>query len=240
LKNQPKLLWGIVALNVLFTAFLGYTVLSGSAFRIYIEDHPKEIMDSVQRHMETAQADANESANENLKANQDFLLNDPRHPFLGNPKGDVTIVEFLDYNCGYCKKAYPSLEQLIAEDKDVRVVLIELPILHETSALAARWALAAHDQGGYAAFHKSLMEHRGPITEEVLTTFATAANLDVAGIKAKADSPEVSNVLAENAKKSMELNIQGTPGFIIGENVIRGFVELPVLKEAVKAARDAK
>lgn len=248
-NTSHKLLWAGVILSLVSSGALWYKQLSpaqsggdstNAAIKKWIDENPADIMASVQKHMEGQQANAEAGAGEAVKANADFLYGEGRHPVMGNPSGDVTIVEFLDYNCGFCKKAHGPLQQLIAKDKNVKIVLVELPILHETSGLAARWALAADELGGYESFHGALMEHRGPINEEVLSGFATAAGLDPAKVKAAAEEKDKTDEINENLAKAQEMTISGTPGFIIGDQIIRGYVELPALEAAVASARGSK
>lgn len=252
---QHKALWGLLILNLLATAGVGAYVYTSQAkapaqdaaaagidgsIKTWVEANPQVIVESVQKLMSGQQEQNNAQSLEKVKANHDFLYNDARHPVLGNKDGDVTVVEFLDYNCGYCKKAYGPVMELIEKDPNVKVVLIEIPILAESSELAARWALAAHDQGQYGAFHKALMENHAPISEETLTSMAEAAGLNVAEIKAKADSEDVKKAVAENLAKSQEIGVNGTPGFIIGNEIIRGYIEYPEMKAAVDKARSHK
>lgn len=235
--NSTRILWILVVINLLVTAFLGYFLWSGKAVEKWVVANPLVIFDAVNNHLQGNTKEAEAKAADALKSNHAFLYEDDRHPVLGNRNGDVTIVEFLDYNCGYCKKAYEVLAQVIAEDANVKVVLIEIPILHESSGLAARWALAANRLGNYAEFHKSLMQHKGPITEEILTGFAQNAGLDAAKVKELAETPEIGAIVGENLQKANEMGISGTPGFIIGEQIIRGYVEAPVMKQVIAETR---
>lgn len=249
--SSNKILWTLVIVNLVATVGLGAYILtprsggsssaelSGGEGQIsaYIKDNPKEIIDAVNAYMAGEQDRSNAASLESIKSNKDFLENGKIHPVLGNPKGDVTLVEFLDYNCGYCKKAYPVVMEAIQKDPKLRVVLIEIPILHETSALAAQWALAAHKLGGYEKFHQQLMENTVPISAELLATFAKTAGLDVDKMKEAATSGEIVEQVGQNLSKAQEMGINGTPGFIIGDNVIRGFVEYPGLKSAIDEAR---
>lgn len=244
-----KILWALVGINLVATAGLAYVTFTPSAVQgsatssvsgldeqisAYIKDNPKEIMESVNAYMAGEQDRSEERTKEALKTEKDFLYNTDIHPVLGNPDGTVSIVEFLDYNCGYCKKAYPIIEETIAKHKNVRVILIEIPILHETSALAAHWALAAKELGHYDTFHKELMTNTSPITEELLTGFATKAGIDAAKLKELANSDGIKAQVSENLAKAQAIGINGTPGFIIGDNIIRGYVEYPAMKAAIE------
>ena len=248
-----KVLAGLTIFNLLATAGLAYVVLkptvtetgsstasmSDEQIKNYISANPKQIIDSVNAYMAGEQGRSDEQTLASVTANHDFLYAKDAHPALGNLDGDVTIVEFLDYNCGYCKKAQPVLMDLVAKDKNVRLVLIEIPILAESSATAAQWALAANQLGGYGIFHEKLMTHKGPINEEVLTGFAKDANLDPAKVKELANSQDITGQVAKNLAKAQEIGINGTPGFIIGDDIIRGYVDLPALQASVDKARKA-
>ena len=248
---DKKVLWGLVVFNLLATAAIGYVALkpmittdsaSSSAsiedqIKTYISAHPKDIIDSVNAYMAEGQSKSDEQTKAAIATNHDFLYAKDAHPVLGNADGDVTIVEFLDYNCGYCKKAQPVLQDLLNKDKNVRLVLIEIPILAESSATAAQWALAINQMGHYAKFHDALMQHKGPIDETVLSKFATDAGADPVKVKELANSQDITGQLAKNLAKAQEMGINGTPGFIIGEDVIRGYVELPAMQASVDKAR---
>ncbi len=252
--SSNKILWTLVIINLVATAGLGVVTFQPSLLQessaaintseeqisAYIKDNPKDIIDAVNAYMAGEQDRSEAKTVEALKSEKDFLYNADIHPVLGNPKGDVTIVEFLDYNCGYCKKAYPVMMDTLAKDSNVRLILIEIPILAETSATAAQWALAAHELGHYDAFHKQLMENTVPISEDLLATFAKNAGIDVDKIKTLAASGEIVAQVGENLAKAQAIGINGTPGFIIGDTVIRGYVEGPAIKAAIEQARKDK
>lgn len=245
--SPSKILWSLVIINLVATAGLGFMVLkpaeksnaSDEQMKNYISANAKHIIDSVNTYMAGEQGRGDEQTRAAIKANQDFLYAKGAHPIIGNENGDVTVVEFLDYNCGYCKKAQPIIKELVAKDKNIRVVFIEIPILAESSALAAQWALAADQMGKYEQFHDKLMEHKGPIDENVLTSFAKDVGLNAAKVKELANSQDITGQVGENLAKAREMGINGTPGFIIGDDIIRGYVELGALQASVDKARKA-
>ena len=157
----------------------------------YLKSHPEIILESVQKFREKQEADRREQGATNLQALRNDLERDPQTPAVGNPKGDVTIVEFFDYNCGYCKSVLATVQQLLSEDSGVRLVLKEYPILSEGSKFAARAALAAGEQGRYFEFHNILMELRGQVTEESVLKAAVGASLDVPKLKRDMEKPEI-------------------------------------------------
>ncbi|MDG1130233.1 MAG: DsbA family protein [Paracoccaceae bacterium] len=174
-----------------------------------------------------------------LQDQRDLLINDPNAPVLGNPDGDVTVVEFFDYNCPYCKRAMPEVEALIESDPNVRVVYREWPILGEGSVFAARAALAARVQGNYDAFHWALMGQPGRIEEPVVLRIAAEVGLNVDRMLLDMDSAEIDEHLATSNALATALGFGGTPSFVIGDALLPGFVELSALEQGVAKARAA-
>ena len=205
----------------------------------YLRAHPETILESVESFQKKKYEEQIAQQRQNLKAYADFL-HDPQAPFAGNPQGDVTVVEFFDYNCGYCKRAFPDILHLIEADKNVRVVLRDLPILGETSVLAAKWALAAHLQGKYFDFHKALMSHNGPIDTGVLEQIAKSTGLDVEKLRKDADGEEVKKRMDKDGEIARSIGITGTPAFIVNDDIARGAVGYDGLKQAVDDARKTK
>ncbi len=203
-------------------------------------ENPKLIMDSVEKfqteQMEKQRVEQQGKISEFVKTLDTNLA----AYTAGNPKGDVTVVEFFDYNCGYCKKAFTEVNKLIEEDKDVHVIFFEMPILGPQSTAAARWSMAAAKQGKYFDFHRAAMQFTGPKTEENLEDLAKKAGLDIAKAKKDKDDPSVDQQIEANIGKAQELGFSGTPGFIIGENPVFGYLEYDAMKSAVKMVRDTK
>ncbi len=160
---------------------------------------------------------------------------------LGNPEGDVTLVEFIDYSCGYCKRALPDIVSLLNTDPKLKVVLKEFPILGPGSAAAARVAVAVRmqDPGGqrYLAFHERLLGENGPAGEEKALAAARDEGLDMARLAQDMTSEEVGATLAESAKLASALGIKGTPGYVIGNSVVFGAVGATALRARIGAAR---
>lgn len=205
--------------------------------RDYIANNGDQILKSVDTYQQKA---SKERYAEGLKNNKDALFNDEKSPFIGNAKGDVTVVEFFDYNCGYCKKVLPTINDLIKSEPNVKFVFKDLPILGPTSETAAKWALAAQKQGKYFEYHQKLMENAKPITDDVLAELAKAAGLDVAKMKVDADSSDVLLQIEKNRTLAQSMGLGGTPAFIIGDTVMPGAVGLDQMKKAVSDARAAK
>jgi protein-disulfide isomerase len=206
-----------------------------------LEENPQLIIDSVEKHR-VAQMEKDMEAQKAGVIEFQKTLGDKYGAYtVGNPKADVTIVEFFDYNCGYCKKAFEEVNKLIEEDKNVKVVFFEMPILGPQSTEAAKWSAAAAAQGKYFDFHRALMSFQGPKTDENLAKLAKDAGLDVDKAKAAKDSPDIMKGIEANIQKAQELGFSGTPGFIIGSRPVFGYMEYDAMKSAIETERqDAK
>ncbi len=208
--------------------------------RDYLLDHPEVIVEAL-KAMETkheaAQAARRQEA---LAALGDTLTANPDSPMLGNPDGDVTVVEFFDYNCGYCKRVVPDILALLDDDGGVRYVLKELPILSESSVIASRAALAvwslAPDR--YQDLHTRMMGLRGQLDEQRIMALVADLGLDVDRVKAAMESPEVNRELSRNRQMSKILGIRGTPAFVVGDRLIPGAVNRQQLEALVARARE--
>lgn len=176
-----------------------------------------------------------------LKSNAEAIFSSPRQVTIGNRGGDVTMVEFFDYNCGFCKRALTDMLGLIKADPKLRVVLKEFPILGPGSAEAARVAVAVRmqDPGGekYLAFHQKLLSGRGPADRATALAAAKEAGLDTARLEEDMVSDEAKGTLEESMVLARSLGINATPSYVIGDNVIVGAVGIAALTENVKAAR---
>ncbi|WP_298498496.1 DsbA family protein [uncultured Maritimibacter sp.] len=205
-----------------------------------IRENPQIIMEAVQL-LEAEQAAAQADAQaEVLKNQRELLERDPNAPVLGNPDGDVTVVEFFDYNCPYCKRAMAEVQGLIAADPNVRLVYREWPILGEGSVFAAKAALAAREQGKYEEFHWALMGMQGRAEEASVLRVAEDIGLDVERLRADMDAPEIQEHIATSMRLTQALGFNGTPSFVIGDNLIPGFVEEEHLRSAVDDTRSGR
>jgi protein-disulfide isomerase len=209
----------------------------GRILRQYLEDHPEAVLEALEAAEAKAKTAAAEKAKQAVATKQRELEADPASPVVGNPKGDVTLVEFFDYRCPYCKQVAPSLAMLLEEDKRLRVVMKEFPILGKESVIAARAALAAELQGKYAPFHHALMAVKGPLAEAVVYQTATGAGLDVERLKSDMARPEIEAQLRANYDLAQTLGIRGTPAFVVGGELIPGAVDLATLRRKIAAAR---
>jgi protein-disulfide isomerase len=163
---------------------------------------------------------------------------------LGNPHGDVTLVEFFDYNCGYCKRALPDMLTLLKDDPKLKIVLKEFPILGPGSLEAARVAVAVRmqDPGGqkYIAFHQELLGSQGPASQDKALVAAKDQGLDMARLERDMASDEVGITLKEDLQLASALAITGTPGYVIGKDVVLGAIGMTGLKRQIDAARGAE
>lgn len=210
----------------------------GDIIRQYLLENPEVVRDAMQE-LERKQQEAEDSARtDTLKTMAAEIFRSKDDLIGGNPNGKVTMVEFFDYNCGYCKRAFPDVMKMVDSDKDLKLVMKEFPILGPGSVYAARAALASRKQGKYWEYHMALMAHEGRIDEAVADQIAEAAGLDVKKLKADMEADEVNQVITRNMQLADSLKIQGTPAFIIDETVIPGAVGYEALAAVVKQVRD--
>lgn len=208
--------------------------------REYLMENGNVILESIEAYQLKQEQEQTQAASEAIRNESAFLYQNESSPQVGNPNASVTIVEFFDYNCGYCKRALADLVELLDEDSDLRIVFKEVPILSPTSREAARWAIAANKQGKYFAYHQLLMNHSGQTDEATLESLAKQAGLDVDQLKKDKDSSEVDAIIDKNLEYMEKFGIRGTPSFVVGDELLRGFVGKDALKEIIAAARANK
>ena len=206
----------------------------------YIVDHP-EIIGEALMTLQTRQQQSQESAaTAAIKAHHKDIFDDGLNTTVSNPVGDVTVVEFLDYNCGYCKAEAPRITELVKHDSGIRLVVKEFPILGPGSVLAARWALASREQGKYTVFHDALMAYKGPLNEQALTELATKTGLDAKKLSQGANTPAINAAIKSTYDLADALGIGGTPAIIIGDTLIPGAAPIETLQQAIAEARKKK
>ncbi|APZ51111.1 MULTISPECIES: DsbA family protein [Rhodobacterales] len=204
-----------------------------------IRENPEIIMEAVAL-LEQRQADAQAQNQSDVLRNQrDLIEHDPNAPVLGNPDGDVTVVEFFDYNCPYCRRAKPEIRALIEEDPNVRLVYREWPILGEGSVFAAKAALAARAQGKYEDFHWAMMAIDGRANEASVMRVAEDVGLDLDQLRQDMEAQEVAEHIETSMRLTQALGFNGTPSFVIGDALVPGFVEKERLSDLVSEARDS-
>jgi len=202
-----------------------------------IRTNPEIVLEALET-LRTRDAQAQEArVRRTLVERRADLLQDPAAPVAGNPQGDVTVVEFFDYQCGYCKSVHPTVKDLLAADGRIRKVYKELPILGPGSVIAARAALASRAQGRYLPFHDALMEARGPVTEDSVMRIARSVGLDVDRLRRDMGGAEVERAIRANMDLADALGIRGTPAFVIGDQIAPGALDLQGLQMMVRRAR---
>ncbi len=210
----------------------------------YLITHP-EVLQEAMSELEKRQASADaEKHKDGVKQNAQTLFSSPRQVVLGNPSGDVTFVEFFDYNCPYCKRAMGDMLTLLEHDTKLKVVLKEFPVLGPGSVEAAQVAIAVHmqDKTGkkYLEFHQKLLGSRGQADRAHALAVAKDIGMDMAKIEKDINGAEVKATLEENFKLADALGLNGTPSYVIGENVVVGAIGLPGLQEKINTARCGK
>jgi protein-disulfide isomerase len=226
----------------------------GEIVKGYMIAHPEaigQILAEVLKHRPSTNASANAALGANGKTaadrsaavagNADSLFSSPHQVTLGNPSGNVTLVEFFDYSCGFCKRALPDMLSLVKDDPKLKIVLKEFPILGPGSIEAARVAIAVRmqDPGGqkYLAFHQALLTGAGPASKDKALAAAKDQGLDMNRLERDMASEEVATTLTEDAKLASAVGITATPGYVIGGNVVLGAVGVSGLKGQIDAAR---
>ncbi|SMX49726.1 DsbA family protein [Maliponia aquimaris] len=203
-----------------------------------IRENPEIVMEAVAiLEQRQAQAQARDQV-QVLETQRELIERDPNAPVLGNPEGDVTVVEFFDYNCPYCRRVKPEVRALIDEDPNIRLVYREWPILGEGSVFAAKAALAARKQGKYEEFHWAMMGLQGRAEEASVLRVAEEIGLDLDQLRTDMQAPEVEEHIATSMQLTQALGFNGTPSFVIGDALVPGFVEKARLAEFVDAARE--
>lgn len=208
--------------------------------RAYLLDNPEVILEAMDV-LEARRADAQVAADRTLiDVNRAALFDSDADWSGGNPDGDLTLVEFLDYRCGYCKRAHPEVAELLERDGNIRIIRKELPILGEQSVLASRFAIATKAVAGddaYAQVSDALMTMRGGITEEGLDRMANTLGLDADAIMVEMESDATNEVIQNNRLLAQRLQMTGTPAFVLGNQVLRGYLPLDAMEQIVSEER---
>ncbi len=201
----------------------------GSQIREYLLTHPEVLPEAMQRLQDKSNAKI-------IAANRADILTPVGGAWAGNPNGDVTVVEYLDYNCGYCRASLPIVDQLIAADRNVKVIYRELPVLSLESETAARYAIVAGRHGKYRELHAALYAG-GPLTDASMDKALVTAGLDPAQVKEEAKAASVEAAIKTNLSLMRPLNMTGTPTWVIGDRVVSSVMKLEDMRDAVETAR---
>lgn len=209
--------------------------------RSYLLENPQVIMEAVavlERRDQQAKAENDVTL---ARTYADQLTNDGHSFQGGNPDGDITIVEFLDYRCGYCKKAFPEVEELIRADGNIRFIVKEFPILGEASEIASRFALAVKQVEGdeaYKSVHDALMGYQGAFSDAALGRMSDTFGYDTDAVLAAMNSDEVARIINDNRLLGQAMQITGTPTFVVQDQMLRGYVPLAQMTQIVAALRE--
>jgi len=208
--------------------------------RAYILENPEIIVEAMQV-LEQREQNAKANADRDLVASMRGPLEDDGYSLIaGNPDGDVTLIEFLDYRCGYCKQAHDGVKALIASDPNIKFIIKEFPILGPESTFASRAAMATLKQGAdaYLKFNDAMMRHRGNLDQPTVMRIAGEIGVDQAQLAEDIQDPQIAANIRKTYSLARRLDISGTPAFIIGDTVVRGFLPYDSLKEIVEEQRE--
>ncbi len=215
----------------------------GEAVREYLMENPEVLIEAigVLEQRQAAMETENDAAL--IRTHADAIYDDGHSWVGGNPDGDVTIVEFVDYRCGFCRRAHPEVEQLLSIDGDVRLIMKEFPILGEQSELASRFAVAVqqlHGEDAYKEAHDALITFRGDVTLPALERLAEELGHEAGALITRMNEPAVTDILRENRQLAERLRISGTPTFIMGDMMVRGYLPIDGMMELVDVVRGSE
>ena len=206
--------------------------------REYLLEHPEVIEEAIHALNARRQADQAARTRDALVKNRVALTGHPMSPVSGNPDGDVTLVEFFDYQCGYCKRSLQPVMDLLESDPELRVVWKDFPVLGQVSTFAALASMAAQKQGKYLALHKALMGAPDRLTEESVMEIAGQVGLDLKRLQQDMADREIIAYLQDTQRLARELGINGTPAFVIGNTLVPGAVDGARLRQLINQARN--
>ena len=208
--------------------------------RAYLMDNPEVIMEAVTL-LQNREAEAQARADDNLVSDNAAAIFDDGYSWVGgNPDGDITLVEFLDYRCGYCKRAHGEVAKLLETDGNIRLIVKELPILGDQSVLASRFAIATKQIAGddsYKAVNDALMAYNGDVTLPALRRLGSTFGLEMDAIEARMDSDEVTMEIAQTRALAQKLQITGTPTFVMQDEMLRGYLPYDQMMALVEEKR---
>ena len=212
----------------------------GAAVREYLLENPEVLMEAIEI-LEARQAEEAAAADDLLVSQHSDAIFDDGHSFVGgNPEGDITIVEFLDYRCSFCRRAHPEVAELVATDGNIRTITKEFPILGDESVEASRFAIAVLQEEGPEAYKRVsdlLMNHRGAFSRAALGRLAADEGLSADEIVKRMDSDAVTDVIRANRQLGQLLSVTGTPTFVFGDQMVRGYVPLEGMRAVVAELR---
>ena len=205
--------------------------------RDYLLANPEVLVESLEVYQDRQRIVEEQRQRERVVALRAQLADDPGAPVIGNPEGDVSVIEFFDYRCPYCVRVAEDLREAVRRDGNIRLVMKEFPILGPESTTVARMALAAAGQDRYEDYHFALMSVGGKVTEDKAWKVAKKIDLDVDQMRADMESPEIDDMLQRNYELAQALEIRGTPSFVIGDEVVRGALDMSRMRRLVAGVR---
>lgn len=224
MNKNGSLYISLVAL-VASIAALALSLKGGSNSTVSVEEtlknNPKLVVEAMQNYEQIAREEALASAQKMLDDNIDAINNDPNTPVIGNPDGEIVLVEFFDFSCGYCHRLYPALKNIIAKNPNVKVLVKSLSFVSPVSGYAAKAALAAGEQGKYAEMYMALFEAKGPMTEESVDAAAQSLGLDMAKYKEDMNSAKINNIMASFSELAGKIQVNGVPTMILNGKLLQ-------------------
>jgi protein-disulfide isomerase len=241
---------GLIAVGIILGArataperFAGQAALTGDkaalgkTIREYLIANPEVLVEAMQELERKQDSQRDSTAQKAIQENRTALVSDPDSPIAGNPSGDVTIVEFSDYQCPYCKRVHSSVQSVLKGDGKVKLVFKDLPILGEPSRIAALAALAARNQGKHLALHDALLEFGGKLDRAKIIEIAGSVGLDVTRLQKDMEDPKLPQIIERNMALASALGVRGTPAFVVGNQFVPGAVDSETLKRLIAEAR---
>jgi protein-disulfide isomerase len=209
----------------------------GKSIHDYLVTHPEVLVEAMEVLERKQNAERDTAAQKAIQQYAKELTSDPDSPISGNPNGDVTVVEFSDYQCPYCKRAFPAVKSVVAADGKVKLVHKDLPILGEASRIAALAALASRNQHKHEALHNALMSFNGKLDLDRILEIASSVGIDVTQLRKDMEDPKLDDILKRNATLAKALDVRGTPAFVVGRQFVPGAVDAGTLKQLIDEAR---
>ena len=231
MNKNGSLYISIVALLV-SAAALGFSLKNGGGQTASVEEtlknNPKLVIEAMQNYERLAREEALASAQKVLDENIEAINNDPNTPVIGNPNGEIILVEFFDFSCGYCHRLYPALKNIIAKNPNVKVLAKSLAFVSPVSGYAAKAALAAGEQGKYAEMYSAVFEAEGPMTEESIDAAAESIGLDMDKYKADINSEKVNNTMAAFNTLAGTIQVNGVPSMSLNGKLLQTIDETEI------------
>jgi protein-disulfide isomerase len=206
-------------------------------FQRYMSEHPEDVVKALENYAENEKADRANKIQETLAQGRAEIERDEGSFVAGNPNGNISLVEFFDYRCSYCKRSHDVVQELLEQDGNIRFVYKEFPILGPDSVLASQAALASRKQGKYLDFHNALMTSRGALNRARIMEIAEDTGVDVDRLATDMKDPEIVAIISRNNALARRLDIGGTPAFIIGDQLLAGAADIGRFKTLVAEAR---